>query len=707
MQRTETVTSIDQIIAQYEKLLPDVPSTNQQQSSSSDLYQSDMLRLPTDQLQSGLVSLSLHTGGDIQFEPSEQWDAVTESARLITIHAETEQSFAHSSTQQKNAGTRAQEQKSVVSQLTSSSINEPGSQSQSTSQRIGRLTCAPETARKCAVADKYFIDYYYNLLSYLHDRKQRLSDFKEDARSNHWDSVEYQKQWKIYTQKETQFMRLRRQRPRNQSFKILSQIGQGGYGRVYLAQLQMHGISQDQQSSQKVVALKVMSKELLNKMGESDHIQSERDVLSQSSKSQWLVQMYCAFQDSQSVYFAMEYVPGGDLRTLLNTRGILLEEVAAFYAIEMALAIDALHQIGYIHRDLKPENFLVDAQGHLKLTDFGLCSGPLRVRMGYESMKVKLEALSDANIIKYSSYQKRAFATKRLHDRQFQTATGRAFTLVGSPDYMAPEVVAYSQNNTSPSQSTFAQGYDFSVDYWSLGCMIFEFLSGYPPFAAPTIEEVWLNLYNWQSTLDRPYYDPDGEDAEFNLSDEAWDLITSLITFHSRRLQSIDQLSQHPWFSSINIKLLESSRVVSAQDRKHFRKPVIQAGQSGCFWQNIKSKNCSIQPPFVPKLNSEFDRSYFDDFNDPKAMQIYQGLHKKQENLQSGNIEDIFTRDRAIKGAVTKSFLGFTFRGNGLNMSYDDFESTFNHQVSGQQPAEQNNSSLLDRLKSRVLPSQE
>jgi serine/threonine protein kinase len=112
------------------------------------------------------------------------------------------------------------------------------------------------------------------------------------------------------------------------------------------------------------------------------------------------VRLLYAFQDPEHVYLAMEYVPGGDFRTLLNNSGVLKEEHARFYISEMFAAVNELHRLGYIHRDLKPEvganqlscvfhlysvfnhqNFLVDATGHVKLTDFGLATGALNPKL--------------------------------------------------------------------------------------------------------------------------------------------------------------------------------------------------------------------------------------------------------------------------------------------------------------------------------------
>jgi cell cycle protein kinase DBF2 len=141
-------------------------------------------------------------------------------------------------------------------------------------------------------------------------------------------------------------------------------------------------------------------------MDEIRHILVERDILAGSrGGGGWLVQLLYAFQDEESIYLAMvhshvtlltqEYVPGGDFRSLINGAGILRNEHARFYSAEMFLAVSALHKLGYIHRDLKPENFLVGANGHIKLTDFGLSSGILAGER-IESMRLKLDAVSQS-----------------------------------------------------------------------------------------------------------------------------------------------------------------------------------------------------------------------------------------------------------------------------------------------------------------------
>jgi len=155
---------------------------------------------------------------------------------------------------------------------------------------------------------------------------------------------------------------------------------------------------------------------------------------------------------------------------------------------------------------LRSQNFLIDKTGHIKLTDFGLATGNLNPGR-IESMKHKLDAVKDTDII-YRSTKEMKDIYKSLRKVEGRTAD----SIVGSPDYMAIECMK-------------GQSYSFSVDYWSLGCILFEFLAGYPPFSGATPEETWANLKNWNKTLRRPHYERP-EDRIFNLSDNGWSAIT-------------------------------------------------------------------------------------------------------------------------------------------------------------------------------------
>jgi len=346
-----------------------------------------------------------------------------------------------------------------------------------------------------------FLDYYFDLLTYVGSRQNRLKAFQDDVPPPpETDEETYNQLWQKYTGRERANLRKRRVRLRHGDFQILTQVGQGGYGQVFLAQ---------KKDTREVCALKVMSKKLLFKLDEIRHVLTERDILT-SAKSEWLVRLLYSFQDDKSIYLAMEYVPGGDFRTLLNNTGVLSNRHARFYIAEMFCAVDALHKLGYIHRDLKPENFLVDSTGHVKLTDFGLAAGML-APAAIESMRVRLEKASETSVPFGKPMDQRTVAERREGYRSMRDKDlNYAKSIVGSPDYMAPEVLR-------------GEEYDFTVDYWSLGCMLFEALTGFPPFAGSTPDETWRNLKHWREVLRRPVW----EDPNYFLSNRTWNFITT------------------------------------------------------------------------------------------------------------------------------------------------------------------------------------
>ena len=396
-----------------------------------------------------------------------------------------------------------------------------------------------------------------------------------------------------YLGRERANLRKRRTRLRHHDFQILTQVGQGGYGQVYLAQ---------KKDTKEVCALKVMRKKLLFKLDEVRHILTERDILT-AAKSEWLVKLLYSFQDDEQIYLAMEYVPGGDFRTLLNNTGVLHNRHARFYIAEMFQCVDALHTLGYIHRDLKPENFLIDSTGHVKLTDFGLAAGmlsPIKI----ESMRVRLEEVGNIAVPfgmppteERSAEQRReGYRSLRKNDINY------AKSIVGSPDYMAPEVLKGEQ-------------YDSTVDYWSLGCMLFEALAGYPPFAGATVDETWQNLKRWQRVLRKPQYD----DPNYFLSKRTWDLITRLVAAKENRFKNISEIHKHEYFAEVEFETLRDQKA-----------------------------------PFVPELDSETDAGYFDDFSSEADMAKYKEVHDKQRAL-----EDMAERGEKMNKNL---FVGFTFR---------------------------------------------
>lgn len=444
----------------------------------------------------------------------------------------------------------------------------------------------PKVQRMANVAQLYFYDYYLDLVSYLQKRKQRqeavmsaLEQMPEDQRAA---------QWKLHMGRERLLLRKRRVHMKFNDFQILTQVGQGGYGQVFLAR---------KSDTKEVCALKVLNKKVIYKVDEVRHTLTERDIL-KVADSEWLVKLLYSFQDDTSLYLAMEFVPGGDYRTLLNNTGTLNPKHARFYISEMFASLDALHRLGYVHRDLKPENFLIDAQGHIKLTDFGLAAGMLSPAK-IEHVKQRLEEVKDL-AVPYRSVKERVNiyrSVRKANQAMYAQST------VGSPDYMAVEVLeGYTYDNT--------------IDYWSLACILYETLVGFPPFSGANIDEIYANLRNHRQTMVRPQY----EDGKFVFSDRTWQLIQVLITDRKHRLSSFDQIKQQHYFSDVN-------------------------------WATLRTS----APPFVPDLDSEDDPGYFDDFTNERDLLKYKEVMQKKDQMQSIVADGTAQPSR-------RAFIGFTYR---------------------------------------------
>ena len=163
--------------------------------------------------------------------------------------------------------------------------------------------------------------------------------------------------------KEAEINRKMRKKITVRDFDLLSIIGRGAFGEVRICRFKETG---------EVVAMKKMRKTDMLEKKQVAHVKGERDMLVKA-KSPWVVDLKFSFQDDKHLYLIMEFLPGGDFMTLLMRKDILNEEESRFYGAEMVLAIEDVHAMNYIHRDLKPDNILMDNEGHLKLTDFGLC----------------------------------------------------------------------------------------------------------------------------------------------------------------------------------------------------------------------------------------------------------------------------------------------------------------------------------------------
>ena len=265
--------------------------------------------------------------------------------------------------------------------------------------------------------------------------------------------------------------------------------------------------------------MKRMNKNEMVYKNQVQHIRAEKDILALADNP-WIVDLKFSFQDEKSLYLAMEYLPGGDLMTLLIKKDILTEDESRFYVAEMVAAIDSVHVLNYIHRDLKPDNILIDGRGHIKLSDFGLCK--------------------HADIYGSNPYEN---LQKVEHDQRYKVLMERntdykrnrklAYSTVGTPDYIAPEVFGRG-------------GYDHTVDWWSVGVILFEMLVGYPPFFSDEPSITCQKILHWRKTLSIP--------REAKLSASATDILRKLICDPSDRLgrNGAAEIKNHPFFLGVN-----------------------------------------------------------------------------------------------------------------------------------------------------------
>ncbi|XP_048830372.1 rho-associated protein kinase 2 [Brienomyrus brachyistius] len=268
----------------------------------------------------------------------------------------------------------------------------------------------------------------------------------------------------------------------SEDFDKVKVIGRGAFGEVQLVR---------HKASQKVYAMKVLSKFEMIKRSDSAFFWEERDIMA-FANSPWVVQLCCAFQDERYLYMVMEYMPGGDLVNLTSTYDVP-EKWARFYTAEVVLALDAIHSMGFIHRDVKPDNMLLDHLGHLKLADFGTC--------------MKMDS----------------------------TGMVRCDTAVGTPDYISPEVL----------KSQGGDGYyGRECDWWSVGVFIFEMLVGDTPFYADSLVGTYSKIMDHKNSLNFP------DDVE--ISEDAKDLICAFLTDREVRLgrSGVQEIKRHPFFQN-------------------------------------------------------------------------------------------------------------------------------------------------------------
>ena len=246
--------------------------------------------------------------------------------------------------------------------------------------------------------------------------------------------------------------------------------------------------------------MKVLRKAEMVEKEQVAHVRAERDILVEVDHT-WVVKMFYSFQDSDALYLVMEFLPGGDIMTLLMKKDTLPEEAAQFYMAETALAIETIHKLGFIHRDIKPDNLLLDSKGHVKLSDFGLCTGLQKSHRTDYYRGLEHVTAEDFTFSRVDSRRRaETWRSKRRYSLTFfliltspMMSRALAYSTVGTPDYIAPEVF----------QQT---GYDQTCDWWSLGVICFEMLIGYPPFCSETPQVTRDEIQNQEHDLNQLLY---------------------------------------------------------------------------------------------------------------------------------------------------------------------------------------------------------